>query len=401
MVYTDGQFCARDLRSADPDFETIAIGVGPNLNRNLLQQLASEREYALELRELREQVRIYTTLLPGTRTVMMDTMTIVEVLSEDVAYVPDSAVPPPSEFVTRTLKWTFAPPTSPLTITYGVEPLVAGQVPVNEDAEATWIDTSDLIGAVQIPNVVLNVALPTPTVTPTPTNTATATATSTPEPEPRYLPFLSNRWPPAPTPTPPCVPSEQTVDVAIVIDTSGSMLDPTHVGGQSKLDAAIDGAKGLVGLLKFPPDGSLDQAAVISFNTEAETLADLTGDIGTVQAALDELRLRQDTGTRIDKGLEHAFAQLAGPAHRSGNNRAVVLLTDGRQSVGGTPADVLARADALKALGVTVWTVALGTDVDTDLLLAAASTPGHFRHAATTEDLQIIYEEIARVVPCR
>jgi Mg-chelatase subunit ChlD len=398
IVYSDGKFCPRDLRTAgvDADIEVISIGVGRDFDRANMQQLATEREFMLDISEVRELARLYTVVLPGTRGVLMNTMTVVEVLSEQVQYVPDSAIPPPSEVVTRVLKWVFTPPTSPFTLTYEVEPLVGGIVPVSERAEATWMDSATLQGAVAFPDVNLNVLLPTPTVTPSPTSTSTATPTNTPEPEARYLPFLANKWPPIEK----CEPSEQTVDIALVIDTSASMNEPTQIGGVTKLAAAIDAANGLIDLLKFPADASLDQAAVIAFNSTADVVTPLSGDAILVRAGLAELVNRSGAGTRIDHGLAAGLAELTSPRHRPTHTRAVILVTDGNQS-GGSNAEVIAQADAVKAAGITLWTVGLGTDLDTALLQQAATSPDHFKHAPNAEELRLIYQEIARVIPCK
>jgi Mg-chelatase subunit ChlD len=203
-------------------------------------------------------------------------------------------------------------------------------------------------------------------------------------------------------PTPGCVPSEQTVDVTLVIDTSSSMLDPTRPGGQRKLDAAVEAALGFLDYLKLPPDGSQDQVAIVWFNTNVGLESPLTGDRAAVERAIRSLPLRQAPGTHIDKGLDTAHDEMTGPRHRAQNNRAVILVTDGRQELtgGGRPA-VLAAADRIKAAGITLWTIGLGVDADQDLLREAATSPDYYKYAPDAEDLRLIYEEIARVVPCK
>jgi len=201
---------------------------------------------------------------------------------------------------------------------------------------------------------------------------------------------------------PDCIPSEQTVDVALVIDTSNSMLLPTQPGGVRKMDAAIDAAKNFLNYLKLPATLDQDQVSIIWFNDEGGVEVPLTGDRAAIEAALDRLPQRQAGGTHIEKGLDLAYGEMTGPNHRSASNRAIILLTDGGQDpgTGGTPV-VVAAADRIKAAGITLWTVGLGQEVDLALLRQIATSPDHFKLAPTAEDLELIYEEIARVVPCQ
>jgi Mg-chelatase subunit ChlD len=214
-----------------------------------------------------------------------------------------------------------------------------------------------------------------------------------------YLPILFRNWPPPlPTPTPAttkCVPSAQTVDIAEVIDTSTSMKDPTSSGGIPKLQAAIAAAKELVLLLK-----PADQASVVAFNSKSYLQVGLTSDRAALNAALASLPSTQAVGTRIDLGLDAAHQELIGPHHLSQNNRSIVLVTDGRQI--GPPGSeaVTAAADRIKADGIKLITVGLGTDVDEDLLRSIASSPDLYFPAPNAEELLEIYRKIALVIPC-
>jgi Mg-chelatase subunit ChlD len=77
-----------------------------------------------------------------------------------------------------------------------------------------------------------------------------------------------------------------------------------------------------------------------------------------------------------------------------------IVLTDGRPSGVGAEA-VLRSAEALKAQGTVVYVVGLGADVDHVLLSEMASGPGSYYFAPDAEDLQRIYTQIARELPCR
>jgi hypothetical protein len=55
----------------------------------------------------------------------------------------------------------------------------------------------------------------------------------------------------------------------------------------------------------------------------------------------------------------------------------------------------LREADAARAQGISVFTIGLGKDINTDFLRAAASSTEDAFFAPTARELQGIYEEIA------
>ena len=236
-------------------------------------------------------------------------------------------------------------------------------------------------------------AKPSSSVTSSPTNTVTPTRT----PAPAYLPFLLRNWPEPviePSPTP-CRPETQTIDIALIVDTSNSMSDPTQAGGQRKIDAAVAAALEVVNLLK-----PTDQAAVVSFNGAAELVAQLTSDKAALTAAVNSLPSKQAGGTRIDLGFATGAAELGSSRHLASNVRAILLVTDGEQLDNGGPQAVLDAASAAKAAGIKVLTVGLGQDVNADVLRQAASAPNLFFAAPKAEDLAQLYREVARLIPC-
>ncbi|MCE7937996.1 MAG: VWA domain-containing protein, partial [Chloroflexi bacterium CFX6] len=103
-------------------------------------------------------------------------------------------------------------------------------------------------------------------------------------------------------------------------------------------------------------------------------------------------------GTRIDRGLAVAVAELDGPRRRAGNTPVIVLLTDGRQDDDPLVAiDVAGRA---RSSGKVVFAIGLGGDVDTAFLeLIAGGRPRTFL-APTPADLARIYTQVAGEVPC-
>jgi len=227
-------------------------------------------------------------------------------------------------------------------------------------------------------------AVPSPSTTASPvpaTATATAPATPTPVPEPVYLPVTLNERPCSET---------RRAAVALVIDTSSSMLEATR-SGATKLAAATSAASVFVDLLALPQD----QAAVIGFDSTVSA-HQLTSDAGDLRAQLADLRSHK--GTRIHLGVEAAHAELMSPRRRPENYPAMVVLTDGRATDG--PAPGISAARAAKGDGIYIFTIGLGETIDRAQLRAMASDPGAYYEAASVEHLAAVYSAIAVDLPC-
>ncbi len=183
------------------------------------------------------------------------------------------------------------------------------------------------------------------------------------------------------------------MDVALVIDASTSMLDPTRAGG-TKLAAAVSAAGAFLDELRFVAG---DQAAIIAFNADAHVLQGLTSDRRLLGEALG--RIDTASTTRLDLAVAAGQAVLTGAEHRSDNATALVLLTDGRANPIG-PEVAVGRAAEAKAAGITLFTIGLGEDLDVAALDAIASKPGYFYHAPDAANLAAIYTAIAVELPC-
>jgi Mg-chelatase subunit ChlD len=339
-------------------------------------------------------------------------------LPSGLTFVADSASEPPRVTVglTQTVlawHWDAASVTWPHTVTYRVQPAVAG----------TW----DIAGAVTIRDkaqgerVVLitpqsitvqpwcTPPTPTPTVTPTPTGTATPPPTPIASASPTRPPASAtatptSTWTPTPTQVPrsaylplalreQCVSEQRRTDVALVLDASTSMLEPVAAGG-TKLDAARAAAGTFLDALHLDTG---DQAALVAFNDTASVLQALTADRALLDAAFARIATR--SGTRMHLGVDAAAGELTSGRHRDGNVPVLVLLTDGRANP--EPAELaVERAAVAKAAGITVFTIGLGNELDFDALARIASRPEYFYQAPDAAELAAIYASIAVMVPC-
>ncbi len=255
----------------------------------------------------------------------------------------------------------------------------------------------------------------TPTVLPTssPSPTATATPSITPSATPpavyqAFLPLILRQH---------CVVLPPPIDLALVLDASTSMRQTTDTG-RSKLAAAIGAAGLLVDRLvgEDRGEGMRDRVAVVGFNARAWIALPASDDRQSLRHALEGLAGAMEQGTRLDLALDAGRLALAGSGEPAeGRQRVLVLLTDGLPNRVPTPAPggsqeqtVLAAAQRVKADGIRVFAIGLGQPdaidpnqrIHADLLRSIASRAEDYHETPDAEDLQAIFEAIAREIVC-
>jgi len=158
------------------------------------------------------------------------------------------------------------------------------------------------------------------------------------------------------------------VNVAIVIDRSGSMNGP-------RIGAAKEGAR--VALDRLSSDDTL---ALVAYNHDVDVLSP-AAPLGSSHARLKRAinSLRSGGTTALHAGVKEGGRQIE--AFLSDNNvNRVVLLSDGLANVGpSSPRDLARLGRKLASKGISVSTIGLGLDYNEDLMqrLAAASDGNH------------------------
>jgi Ca-activated chloride channel family protein len=148
-------------------------------------------------------------------------------------------------------------------------------------------------------------------------------------------------------------------DLTLVVDVSGSMSGP-------KIEQAKAAMLQVLGTLT-----SRDRFRLISFASGVRSFRE--GYTAADAAALDAARvwtsaLVADGGTNIEGALRQALQRDDGGRAREGNLDVLVFLTDGVPSVGEQQPEKLAALAAQCAGTTRVFTVGIGTDVNTYLL---------------------------------
>ena len=182
------------------------------------------------------------------------------------------------------------------------------------------------------------------------------------------------------------------VTLLLIVDRSASMLGAP---GRDKFSLAKAAAIGATETL-----GAKDTIGVLAFDSAVDWVVNFTT-IGT-GLQLSEIQSRIATleaggGTNIYDALAEGLPELA---RQSGTVRHAVLLTDGRSSTGSS---YEALIKPLRDQGMTLSTIAIGADADTELLQSLAQLgAGRYHFAAEPEDLPRLTlqeTEIARENP--
>ncbi|MCP4428026.1 MAG: VWA domain-containing protein, partial [Chloroflexi bacterium] len=200
----------------------------------------------------------------------------------------------------------------------------------------------------------------------------------------QYLPIVANNY---------CSAVPIPADIILAIDTSSSMSKPATTGG-TKLDAAKEAAAAFIDLLDFPHD----QAGIVSFANSAILEHALSVNAGSLHNAIQTLVAAGIT--RMDKAVFQSRQELTGPRHNDSSSQIMILLTDGQPN-GTTPEAVRAEANMAKAAGIVIYTIGLGSDIDTTLMRDIATSPDHYYEAPSAADLNDIYIEIATQIHCK
>jgi Ca-activated chloride channel homolog len=193
--------------------------------------------------------------------------------------------------------------------------------------------------------------------------------------------------------------SAEGIDIAIVLDISGSMTTPGFGRNDAtKLDAVKRVVVDFVGGLRS------DRAGLVIFGSDALLLSPLTLD----HKALQELTAPIESGrlvggaTAIGTGLATGLNVLRESTAKS---KVAILLTDGENNAGQiTPADA---AKAARLLGVRVYTIGaiLRSEMqrgslpvnEAELRDMAESTGGQYFSAVDETALKQIYDDIAQL----
>lgn len=181
--------------------------------------------------------------------------------------------------------------------------------------------------------------------------------------------------------------TKKPVDLVLAIDVSGSM------SGQ-KITAARNSLVQFINLL-----GDNDRLQVVTFGSHVNTMIPMT-EIGPQRT--DIVRRVSGIIEGGDTTLYDAVLQSYQELSTQGNPkhiRAVVVLTDGNDTASeNTLDDVLAQIGSKSEEGgnsIKMFTIAYGSDADTDVLMKLAEKTGGLQYDSKPENINQVYSDIA------
>jgi len=190
------------------------------------------------------------------------------------------------------------------------------------------------------------------------------------------------------------------VDVALVIDRSGSM-DDLGANPPQPLTDVKNAAIFFINQLNLA-----DQGALVTFANSASQPTDfsLGGDFEGLKNAISNIQILSGEiqNTNIADGIAKAREELNSLNHKESSNKVMILLTDG---VATLPADrnnpnypedsALEIANQSRSESISIFTIGLGDKLNAEFLKSIASNPEEFYSAPTTNELSGIYNQIA------
>lgn len=185
------------------------------------------------------------------------------------------------------------------------------------------------------------------------------------------------------------------VDIVISLDVSGSMSDIT-AQGRTKLDMAREA------VTEFIQGRKHDRIGMVIFAGMSIVLCPPTHDYALLLKFWDKSRLESLTdGTAIGKAVVTALNQLVetegrGPNFVEKKNKIIILVTDGINNIRAVmPLDA---ANIAKVVGIKIYTIGVGKDVDEGTLKKMASlTGGKYFFITDKEGLINAYREIGEL----
>lgn len=178
-----------------------------------------------------------------------------------------------------------------------------------------------------------------------------------------------------------------TAALALVIDSSGSMARIVPGPRRSQQEIANDGAAAAIEALD-----PMDWISVIAFDSDYSVVVPLARRGDGLQHIQTVRRIRPEGGTNMAPALEHAVTLLRDV---DAEVKHIVCLTDGRSQ----EADFQSIAASASGAGMTVSTIAVGDDIDGDLLQNIARTGnGRFYHVRNANLLPRIFVKDIQIV---
>ncbi|QDT09239.1 vWA domain-containing protein [Planctomycetes bacterium K23_9] len=204
--------------------------------------------------------------------------------------------------------------------------------------------------------------------------------------------------------------TQSTLDVALVVDRSGSMRSPAdpaeaQIPGSEPDDVPLN-SRWLdlvdavdIFLNELNSSASTEKASLVSYSDNASDDVNLSSNYSAIRSQMDAFSDSFPGGyTNIHEGIMFGINSVTKSGYsRSWATRAIVLMSDGNATAGDDP--LLAAAQAA-SLEIPIYTVSFSQEADQILMeQIAADTGGRHFHADTGAQLEDAFRSIAQAIP--
>ena len=175
------------------------------------------------------------------------------------------------------------------------------------------------------------------------------------------------------------------LNVAVVVDVSGSMSDGKLDAVKAALDTMVDQLDGndTMTLVAFDDSADLLQESIVMDSVGIEHM----------RAAISDLRTRG--GTNIEAGMELGYEQIAPAAGAPGVEDRLMLFTDAQPNIGATDVNSflgMARYYAAAGIGISVF--GTGLDLGTELATEISETRGgSYHYLADVDTIERVFDD--------
>jgi VWFA-related protein len=172
--------------------------------------------------------------------------------------------------------------------------------------------------------------------------------------------------------------SSEALSINLVMDTSGSMSEA------SKLEDAKTAAINFINIVK-----DADELGILEFNDYVRTKTTFTSDKSALINVVNQLY--PDGQRALFDAIYTAIIQ----ASQKEGSKCVIVFTDGLNNMGTkTKEEVI---DLAKKTGIPVYTVGIGSGIQSDLSEIAVQTGGYHVDTPAASELETIYNNIFKV----
>ncbi|MCA9172623.1 MAG: VWA domain-containing protein, partial [Planctomycetales bacterium] len=207
------------------------------------------------------------------------------------------------------------------------------------------------------------------------------------------------------------------IDIALVIDRSGSMAYSAtevadgsappaaapfgwdfgdHVPPNSRWLDTVNAVNVFIGELNASP--TTERVSLSTYEAHSTVDLNFTTNYSSVLTKLDVYTQNFNGGaTNVAAGIDSGASTFNNAAARPWASKVLIVLTDGIQTVPGSP---VTSANNAGSDGIMIHTVTFSDEADqTAMTNVAAATNGKHYHASTGADLSTVFREIAASLP--